>query len=62
MVDSVAGSVVGNQLQGIRAAAAPQKVEREIEDATDRATEARAQPPPERSTSSDRGNIVNIKV
>jgi hypothetical protein len=61
MVDSVAGSVVGTQLQNVRNSVAALKVDKEVSEASVRAITENAtperEPPP-----SGRGRVVDIKA
>ncbi len=61
MVESVAGSVVGSQLQNVRSSVLALKVDKEVSDATVRAITENAtpdrEPPP-----SGRGRVVDLKV
>lgn len=61
MVDSVAGSVVGSQLQGVRSSVVALKVDKEVSDAAVRSITENATPDRE-PPSSGRGRVVDIKV
>lgn len=61
MVDSVAGSVVGSQLQGVRSSIVALKVDKEVNDASVRSIEASADAA-KQSSSGGRGSIVDLKV
>ena len=61
MVDSVAGSIVGNQLQGVRTSVAALKTDSDLTQKSVRAIESNADAV-KQPESSGRGSIVNIKV
>ncbi len=61
MVEGVAGSVVGSQLQSVRSSVVALKVDKEVSDASVRAITENAAPERE-PPSSGRGRVVDIKV
>jgi hypothetical protein len=63
MVESVAGSVIGSQVQGVRSSVIALKVEKEQTDSTIKALDDSVRQVAQDSTSSSgRGSIVNLKV
>ncbi len=61
MVESVAGSVVGSQLQNVRSSVVALKVDKELTEATVRSIEESTTPSRE-PPSGGRGRVVDIKA